>query len=489
MKLTNIFLVMFLLVGIASCTKEAELFNRVQVNEVKMLSFGFYEADNPGVLLKDYVVSQISATAVSVLMPDNIDKSSLVARFTVGENDIVRVNGTVQKSGETVNNFTVPVDYILSDDDNNAKYTVTIGKGGDYIWSAIPFTINDSATTIMLKVNPVTGNPFIMFNQSRTSSADQKVAMVTYEDNVWTNLGEISDGRIGSYYDFTFNSAGIPYASYPDYTATVAQNATVKKLDGAGWAEVGAKGFTTSRISYNALAFTEDEAKLMLFGTVDVAGGALTRRELGVSTFENGSWTTNTTIPGRSSAIYGYLPVARKKNGAIYLGVFNASSPNSVSLYKYANNTWTVLADQWRDANATAMNIRDFDIEVDDEGNVYAAFADNSSTSLYKYRVIKYTEATQSVAPLGTYIAGASGNLFSFDLALSPNGVPYLFYRNSSNYPSIVSFDNDSQDWSQPHTFEAEVGDELTMDFAPNGEAYLAYLKNRKLFVYKYSAP
>lgn len=488
MRLIDLSFTACILVALASCTKEATVWERVKLNEVKMTSFGFYEADNPDVLLKDYVVSQINAGNIVVTLPDNIDKSGLIARFTVSENDIVHVGEAVQKSGETVNDFTVPVDYILSDGNNNAKYTVTIVKGGDYIWSAIPFTIVDSAVSLILKVNPVTGSPYIMYNQSRPSSADAKAAMVSYENGQWENKGEVSDGRVGNY-DFIFNSAGNPYASYADYTATVSQANTVKKFDnGTTWSLVGNKGVTTAKVSYNALVFGNDDAKLFLFSMMDAAN-VLARRELGVSIFENSAWTTNTTIPGRASTLYSYLPVAKRKNNAIYLGVLNASSPNSVSIYRYANNAWTTLVDQWRDPNGTAINVRDFDIDVDAQGNVYAAFADNSSTSLYKYRVIKYTEATQAVTPLGSYIAGASGNLFSFDLAVSPTGAPYLFYKNSSNYPTVVSFDNESQDWSLPYTFETEVGDELGFDFAPNGEAFVTYIKNKKLLVYKYSAP
>lgn len=490
MKSIYLSLMVCITVAIASCAKKADVWERTPVNEVKLLSFGFYEEDNPDVLVKDYIASEIKGSNITLLLPPEVDRSSLVARFTVGNNNIINVLGNVQKSGQTSNDFTVPVDYYLSNGNNNARYTISIGKGDGYIWGPVPFTINDSATLLSLKVNPVTGNPYITYNQSRATSADQKLAMARFENNQWVDMGAISDGRIGGYFDFTFDNNGVPYASYPDYTATVAQQNTVMKSNGgASWSLVGNKGFTAVRISYNALAFNGDGSQLLSFGTVDVAGGPLTRRELGVATFDNNTWIANTTIPGRSSALYGYLPVAKRKNNALYVGVFNASSPNSVSVYKYANNTWTVVFDQWREGpTGYAMNIRDFDMEVDAHGNVYIAFADNSS-GVYKYRIIRYTEATQTVSQVGSLLAGASGNLFSFDLALSPLGVPYLFHRNASNYPTVVSFDSDTQDWTSPHILESEAGDELSMDFAPNGEAYIAYLKNKKFFVHKYSAP
>lgn len=231
------------------------------------------------------------------------------------------------------------------------------------------------------------------------------------------------------------------------------------------------------------MAFAGD-SKLLLFSTYDAVGGGFIRREIGVSTYENNIWTVGAKLPDRPSSLIAYREVAKRKNDAVYLGIYNAVTPNSISIYKYANDTWTTLLDLWRDPNSTGINISDFDIEVDGQGNVYAAFADNSSAATYKYRVIKYTAATQTVSPVGGYIT--AGSEFNFDLALSPDGVPYLCYRNPANYPAVVSFDEGTQDWSVPHIFEQEISSELSLDFAPNGEAWASYLKNRKLIVFKY---
>lgn len=474
-----------LVAALASCSKKGDTWQRTDVNEVKLLSFGFFKADNPDVLVKDYVVTQVNSSNILVLLPGNIDRSSLVARFTVGENDVIRVGGTVQKSGETVNDFSVPLDYILTDGNYNAKYTVTIGKGGDYIWKPVPFTIVDSTTGMIMKVNPVNGAPYIMYSQSRTSSVDSKAAMATFENNQWVDLGAISDGRVGNF-DFTFNSTGIPFASYGDYTTPTAQFVTVKSLQGGSWSMTGNKGFTPVRVSYNAISF-DNEGRLKVYSALDAAGGGFVRRELGVSTFEGGAWTTE-KVPGRPSTLSTYLPVAKLRNGAVYLGVYNAVTPNSFSLYKFANNTWTTLLESYKDPAATTGNIYDFDIDVDDDGNVFIATVDNSDGAS-RHRVIKYNEATGTLTSIGRYLTGATGSSVNFDLALSPNGVPYLFYRNSSNYPTIVSFDDETQDWTTPSVFESEAADQLMLDFAPNGEAWLAYVKNRKFFVQKYSAP
>ncbi|MBO9634701.1 MAG: hypothetical protein J7578_16425 [Chitinophagaceae bacterium] len=487
MKPRYLICILFIVTAVASCVKKADIWERAKVNEVKLLSFGFYKADNPDLLIKDFVIKQVNSNNLTVLLPADVDRTKLKARFTVGENDITRVGGVVQKSGETSNDFTVPVDYFLSDGNYNAKYTVTIVKGGDFVWSPIPFTLEDSAVAEVMKVSPVTGFPYIMYKQSRPSSSDARAAMASFENNEWVNKGTISDGVIGSYFDFTFNNTGAPYVTYTDNSATVAQANTVKMFDGAAWTTLGSRGFTPVKVTYNALAFDND-GKLQVFTTVDAAGGGFVRRELAVGIWSNNSWSL-AKLPVRASTMVTYRQVAKFKNNAVYLGIYNAITPNSISVYKYENNTWSTLMNAWKDPNGTSISLYDIDIEVDDDGNVYTALADNSSSGTVKHRVIKYDAATQTVSPVGGYIVGSGASSMSLDLALSPIGTPYLFFKNSSNHPTLISFDNETQDWAIPHVFETEVAEELSLDFAPNGDAYATYIKKNKLMIYKYSTP
>lgn len=470
-----------------SCTKEATVEERKKTDEVKLISFGFYKDDNPDIILKDYVLTNLKSGANTIFLPEEVNKSQLTARFTVSDGNIVKVGNIVQKSGETLNDFSIPIDYFISGKDYNAKYTINIGKS--FIWNPVSFTYTDSAVDINMKINPVTAEPYIMYYESRSSSSEQGASMVAYKGGSWTSLGKISDGRTASNIDFTFSATGVPYASFVDYTASVAQAATVKKYTaGTSWEPVGSKGITTARVTYNTLTFNTD-SKLMLVTMMDAAG-VLARREAGVSIFENNAWTTNGKITGRASTLVSWYLTAKTKNGATYLGVINSGAPQSISVHKYENGIWTVLVDQWRDPNATGIHVSgDFDIEADGDGNVYIALADNSNTAVYQHRVVKYSAATKTLSPVGSYIAGASGGTFDFDLAISPLGTPYFFYRASTNYPTLVYLDRETQDWTAPHVFETEIASDLYLDFAPNGDAYAAYLKGKKIFVQHYIAP
>ncbi len=137
MKLKSLFLSAgILLAGIlASCSSDDP---EVIVYEAGMTSFGFYVEDNKGLIVQDYEVSPVTQTNITVLLPEEVDKSKLVARFTVTDNDVVKVGDVVQQSGVTANDFTVPVDYFVSEGTTNVKYTVTIGKAPAYVWTALP---------------------------------------------------------------------------------------------------------------------------------------------------------------------------------------------------------------------------------------------------------------------------------------------------------------------------------------------------------------
>ncbi|MDP4278375.1 MAG: hypothetical protein Q8914_12190 [Bacteroidota bacterium] len=461
--------------------------------EAKLISFGFYAADNQGVLFQDYVVSDSTSTSWTINLPAEVDKSKLVARFVTTKNDSVTINGVGQVSGVTVNNFTVPVDYYLTDGTNNIRYTITVGKASAYTWSKLSSFTADSAICFTMKVNPVTSTPYILYKEDRATSTDQKAALIKWNGTNWEYVGNsagLSAGRIGSYLDLTFDAAGKPYVAYPDYTTTTtAQKATVRFYNGTGWADAG-QGITAGAVTYTALSFAPDNS-LMLFNVNNAAAGGLAKRELGYSVYNGSAWTTSNTITGRTADMLTYLPVAKLVNGALYVGTFNQVAPSSFSVYKYQNGTWTTIADKMVEAGATNSNLRDFDMDVDKNGNIFIAIADNASdAAVYKPRVKKYTAATQTWSNVGDIINVSLEDIRHFDLAVSPYGIPYLMYRNANQYPVIISLDTDTQQWTSEVVLEQVEADDLWLDFAPNGEAFATFSKTGgSLTTYKYAAP
>ena len=89
----------------ASCSDDDNDNKGVESGDVQMLTFGFYAADNDGVIQGDYEVSAIVGTDIKIPMPDEINRASLVARFTTSDGATVTVNGITQVSGVTANNY------------------------------------------------------------------------------------------------------------------------------------------------------------------------------------------------------------------------------------------------------------------------------------------------------------------------------------------------------------------------------------------------
>ena len=72
--------------------------------EVGLTSYGFYAEDNADNLFIDYIVNDLSTTNISVSLPSETDLTSLVARFTTTDGDVVKVGAVNQTSGTTANN-------------------------------------------------------------------------------------------------------------------------------------------------------------------------------------------------------------------------------------------------------------------------------------------------------------------------------------------------------------------------------------------------
>lgn len=480
-------LLMFLLVAgiFVSCSEKDD---PIIEYEAKMLTFGFHAEDNPGIIFQDYLVETVAGTTIQFLMPEEIDKSKLIARFTTTENDKVMVNAVSQVSGTTVNDFTAPVDYIVSEETANVKYTVIIGAAPAFVWQALPPFAADEAKSLSMKVNPKNGNPYFLYKPKRETSDEEGAILLNFKDGAWGTPSQVSDGRVGLYTDFTFNSEGIPYVSYTDYTTAANNFLTVKKQTGSAWSLVGDKGFTSSNFTYHSLSFVNDD-KILLAGTFDGRTGPLARRELSINFFENNAWTLDNTVPGRASDLIAYLIKTEQKDDAVYVGSYNAVTPNTVSVHKYANNTWETVIDKWTDPAATSISLRDFDIAVDNEGNIFVAISEIIKDVSEKHRVVKYVAATKEIESVGNPIEAAKGSYVNFDMALSPFGVPFLLYRNENNFPTVVHIEKDSQDWSTPKVLESADANELSIDFAADGVGYLSYIKDNVIVAHKYAAP
>lgn len=186
MKRNRVFMVMMLTtVLITACgeTKKNDLSSLFMLyprfgKTVTMVQYNFPASKNPS--LSGDAIGSIGDTAITINVPYDADIANLIAEFTPSSEKImVKVNGVVQKSNVTANNFTEPVVITLSCNDKDVvSYTVTVIRAKNNEKSMLSYTLNgtagvidDTAGTITVDLPPRTGLTSLVasFSTSGTS--------------------------------------------------------------------------------------------------------------------------------------------------------------------------------------------------------------------------------------------------------------------------------------------------------------------------------
>jgi hypothetical protein len=125
--------------------------------EIKTFSF---ESVNNNPALSVNAIGQISGNTITVILPFNTDRTNLVASFTF-DGETVKIGTTAQISDETVNDFSAPLEYIVTAaDGSTVTYTVTVdnSQSGDkeitrFAINGVEGILNGSTFTLTLPNN------------------------------------------------------------------------------------------------------------------------------------------------------------------------------------------------------------------------------------------------------------------------------------------------------------------------------------------------
>lgn len=462
----------------------------------ELLEFSFNEAQNAEVLSADYsgVISEADKT-VKVTMPAFADKSSLVATFTVGKDNKVLVNGVTQESGVTANDFSAPVDYIISNADGtkNVKYTVTIEKAADYEWAEVArYTdVVPRGSNAIMKINPTNNVPYISF----VNKANNKVVVIKNENGAFSYVGsaegessEVASGR----FDFTISNTGTPYFIYGDNSITdpVKAAATAMSFNGSAWVNVGQPGiagFVPSKLQIGVIG-----SEVIAPMVVNANKGDFKKREVYASIY-NGNWDTKTM--SRDAAV----ECMATTDNAAYLYTISATS-YKYSVAEYKNGAWNGLRTDYLDAGATQAPVLMADaasIVATNDGTIFLLTGDDAETGDVKdmrFRVLKYTPDTKEWTLVGgTTLTSVKANdsHISAKLAIAPDGTPFFAYTDSKGdtFAHVQYFDNDTKQWSEPEAISAEKSSSINIGFCDNGEAYITYVgADDNIVLVKYAA-
>lgn len=492
-KVTRYLVLAIAAIAISSCSKKTD--DIPDKTDPKMLSFGFFAEDNEENVLRDYAITEVTGTNILIELPKDVDRTKLVARFTTTDNATVTVSGVPQQSKITVNNFTTPVDFIVTEGQTNARYTVTITNAADYVWTRVGAYTDNAAGNHYMEVSPTSGIPHFLYRLDADESDDQKAYVAKYEGGSWSSIANgISAGRIGTDLAMTFNKDGQPYITYPDYTTTPAQAPTVQHYNGTAWSTVGSVGIMPARVTYTTLGINPSNNQPVLMNYIEDRNYDLPRRSLGIAYFSGTAWNVGNQIAGRPSTQFAGNMRSKTVDDVLYLGVFNNGTtgvPQTYSVYTYKQNTWSTIIDNAIEAGATNSNIRDFSMDVDHDGNIYIAISDDGETNgTYKPRIKKYNASTKTWSQVGGLINVDQATGRYFALAVSPSGIPHVIYRNEQSFPVVVSFDTEAQDWGTPKVLENIVTDNVFIDFAPDGTGYASYINDSgNIVLHKYDVP
>jgi hypothetical protein len=174
----------------------------VAANSAKAITaFSFQTANNPG--LPANVVGVINGTSITATVPYNTNVTALKASFTT-TGDSVTVNNVDQTSGQTANDFTSDVDYVVhAADASTQTYTVTVNVAANTAKDITSFqflTVNNAVLTVNVNAT-ITGTDITAILPSGTAKNSLIATFATTGDTVTVGTTEQSSGQTVN--DFT----------------------------------------------------------------------------------------------------------------------------------------------------------------------------------------------------------------------------------------------------------------------------------------------
>ena len=458
----------------------------------RLLSFSVQAQNNESALYEDETAT-ITDDQVAIQFPSASDISSLVVSFTTNTGDIVRIgdaSGDILESGVSAVDFTAPVTLFLTNGDGrlNAVYVVTASRKS-MIFSAPVKVHTDSAGSTAMRINPVSGVPYIAYairgdkaNAARTTLANVR----KLDGGTWQSVGSADFGSgANDYMAIDFNKDGVPYIAYQSASKDP-KDASVLKFNGSQWELVDDAGLHTSMD-----AATSTYTSLAVVGSNEVVvaqmngsrNSSFARYAFVVSTFNGTSWTS--AFDNANGSEPGYLCRAASNSDAACILYLTRNSPRKYGVSMYSNGAWSSLRSAYIPEGAANVyaSLNAFDLLMTADGTIYTLTADDAENpgAAWKLKVDKYDPATSSWSVVGggsiAYEMGTRTSVEDSRICVAPDGTVSVFYaENKSTAIKVVSVDPETLQWSAPATVLADgFKDKLNVAFAPNGVCYVVY--------------
>lgn len=469
-------------------------------NGAQLLTYGFYAEDNAA-LTQDYVATV--DREMIIRLPEEVDKTALIARFTTTEGAEVLVGSTPQVSGVTPNDFTYPVDYIVKDAGGvSSSYTVRVGKILEKEWKEV-LVYNDNGLendAFAMCISPKDNTPYFFITRVNADEVEAGVvasfngtAMTAGSEFTYNSENTLIDA---SNIDIAADADGKIYAVYYN-SAKLSDGSTYDRKyyvytgSGSSWTQVGSKFGTTG---YDSSIEIDPATKnpIVAFRS-NAAAGAVARRDLDVNYFNGQSWSENNTISDiQGKTIYGYQ--MRVFDNTLYLSGLVQNAPGSYFVFKYNSGSWQPVANALP-AGMSQTNMMGTSFAVASDGTVYICCGgDEDSNGTWYITVYKCAPGESAWTRVATPIVDKTGSGMStsskFLLDLY-NDQPVVLYKNlDTGIPQVVMLNAETKQWDDPVVLgTVEAGSNFALEFDANGVGYAAFLDKGELsslHVYKF---
>lgn len=470
MKKTLIILAGLLAVVASSCKKDKDPFDG---REATITAFSFKASKNP--VLEEDCIGTINGTFISVNVPFGTACDSLVATFTTSDNEsVVFVADSVQTSDVTVNDFTVPVDYLVKlGEKKNCQYTVTVTYKSIGVWS--PSRIDMRACCLALEI--CKDKPCIAAVQY-VDGANGPVFLIDENDNKVQVSPKDSDNKdiVYQYLGFGISPSG--------HKVIYSQNKSAKKgnlfLESSGsWKQLDVEIEQTNAYYGRYIGFPTDSYFAMM--TSNNAAGSVPKRNINVSSYDNGTVTTGQPIPGRDTGFNSYNPVLCSHNGSIYAFITNVSK--GLSIYKLdakGDKTWKeVITFSSTDAAFAPYVFGTYpqDMAISSKGEIYLALGCDKSAG-YGVCIAKINPEGKTVEEQCSLVGNKINLTNSVSsrysrIAIGKNDKIFFCYRNDDEKLCVTTL-NEQKQWNEPAVLSTGKCDDVNIRADQNGNVYIA---------------
>ncbi|WP_437920335.1 hypothetical protein [Sphingobacterium sp. LRF_L2] len=471
--------------------------NVIGVRSAAIIAFGFYAADNEGILFKDYL-GKLNAADIAVDLPVDADITKLVARFTTTAGATVRVNGVQQTSASTENDFTEGLVYEITDEETVEPETfhVLIGRltAPEWMQMNIGSIANYSVTEARMTIDPTTDYPVIIFSRGSSDGDGTRKAVVSaFDGTAWNYLGD-ANGISGDRVDasaIAVDDDGVVYAAYKDYftSGDLVQYASVQRYVNGAWSYVGPAQSSTHRVNYLHLETTANKMPVIGYTAARAEAGAVNRSSQTMF-YSNDTWTLR-SIDGIATNYFSRIKKGRD-NKLYYVGMdmTPGTALRRPTVYRFNDTTlnWELVGTALISPSASIYGAIYADVEASETGEVYVVFQSQANTDKKSY-VMKYSGGSwRQIGAEISHTANSSAQRDNIALALHPNGTLY-FAHSDANGLKVTTFDENTQNWTAAKSLTTTVADKLDLRISNTGIPYITTVIDGNVAVFKYDIP